>query len=1156
MTVKSLDTKANLILEAWLQFIEMQDRRQERIAGKNVELDDIITRQTISLRQNNLQLDPAYFQKLKVLYEADQKNKQSKPWLLSFPQIYIHKEGVEKGESDFCPLFGLDILAIFSGEYEPQGWGIETFPITEFGDNLAKRFNVEDEIIDKLITKEGLQRFLKTTFGVTFRSFESWMEKASRKELTGKKFRSLAQPYLFKATGGNFHTRLKEDLGAIRACDHKSWMMPGQPAYDYLFGAASTPCQENIYYLGAFPETNLPTQSQLAALKQAQTETLTTIQGPPGTGKTTLILQAIAQQVVSRAVRLVKNQPDISNLVVISSSNNKAVDNVIEKLNKLEQSDESSQVHFLQLNGGSQSKIKEGAAIQLETAIDYLEKNSYCPKTYEMVKQSIAQLVAQIEAGALACDRAYQQQRNDKREVAQIKRLIQALQQDLSEAKDTQVQLRNKGKQLSYIKALPVNAYEQLETYFAQAQADMPATDPPLWQQWLSWTPLKTEHRVVAALADICRDAVAVTQTSGFAIEQPTDRVTLRAQTQRVKEGLAIWRELQENKVMLESSADTIAQLNRQLEAGCRRLRELASRLSHRGESEAVRFYQTFHSQYEKQNIELFYLSEQLLLQVALKQKSAVEDTLKDYRKLLTSGSRYQPEAAKRLSKDIDETVRLISLVFPVVTSTLASARNMIPWNCQCIDRVILDEAGMTPPHLAFPLLTKTRRAIVMGDPLQIEPIVSLSAQTLFDYRQAAFIDQGLTEEDYPLYSPGAIATATAYHRATNADERGRPRKEMKLREHFRCQESIIDYCRGIAKYDLTCVTQPVKGSLLGSEKGKRDGKNLVAYHVEGKIDRNVNTDEVEAVCQIVKHLKDRGYSLDDIGIVTPYRAHADALIRAVTKRFGMDKKAIGTIHTFQGSEKSVMIFSAKVCLPRAVSSLDWLNGKPNLLNVAVSRAQELFILVGNLHFLEKGHFTKKLIEHIETHGVVAEYKTKAEIDSVYKLSTKATAVIKTCEHIAVLVEALNQAKNELWLVVPTIQGEAADHFIRSIVAVLERGVRVTVAYGTARRDHSAQAESTLAESKLQALFMQYEKASLVPLGGMGTDSQILVCDDQFAIAGTWRWLSHRYGAACANRTLTRGVQISDATSLRTVDPIDIQRMKSDIFKWKQKIRA
>jgi hypothetical protein len=55
--------------------------------------------------------------------------------------------------------------------------------------------------------------------------------------------------------------------------------------------------------------------------------------------------------------------------------------------------------------------------------------------------------------------------------------------------------------------------------------------------------------------------------------------------------------------------------------------------------------------------------------------------------------------------------------------------------------------------------------------------------------------------------------------------------------------------------------------------------------------------------------------------------------------------------YTFQGGEKAVIIFSPYYY--HQEHSFWFLNRKPNLLNTAISRVKELFILVGNLRELE-----------------------------------------------------------------------------------------------------------------------------------------------------------------------------------------------------------
>ena len=80
----------------------------------------------------------------------------------------------------------------------------------------------------------------------------------------------------------------------------------------------------------------------------------------------------------------------------------------------------------------------------------------------------------------------------------------------------------------------------------------------------------------------------------------------------------------------------------------------------------------------------------------------------------------------------------------------------------------------------------------------------------------------------------------------------------------------------------------------------------------------------------------------------------------------------MGTVHTFQGGQKSVIILSTRQCDSK--DSLWFINRRPNLLNVAVSRARELFILVGNLERLRAGEYSKLLVEYIEQFGEMRSF--------------------------------------------------------------------------------------------------------------------------------------------------------------------------------------
>ena len=156
-------------------------------------------------------------------------------------------------------------------------------------------------------------------------------------------------------------------------------------------------------------------------------------------------------------------------------------------------------------------------------------------------------------------------------------------------------------------------------------------------------------------------------------------------------------------------------------------------------------------------------------------------------------------------------------------------------------------------------------------------------------------------------------------------------------------------------------------------------GANLIACHVEGQHTDHVNQSEIEVVEVLIKELLEAGYNLnsnnnsDNIGVISPYRRQADALTNSLRSRWSdFPSLSMGTVHTFQGGQKSVIILSTRQC--HSKDSLWFINRRPNLLNVAVSRARELFILVGNLKLLREGEYSKLLVEYIEQFGEIRSF--------------------------------------------------------------------------------------------------------------------------------------------------------------------------------------
>jgi predicted RecB family nuclease len=91
----------------------------------------------------------------------------------------------------------------------------------------------------------------------------------------------------------------------------------------------------------------------------------------------------------------------------------------------------------------------------------------------------------------------------------------------------------------------------------------------------------------------------------------------------------------------------------------------------------------------------------------------------------------------------------------------------------------------------------------------------------------------------------------------------------------------------------------------------------------------------------------DRPLEVDDIIIVAPYNAQVAEIGRAVKERIGVDAN-VGTVDKFQGREGAVAIYSMTTSTPEdAPRGMDFLYSG-NRLNVAVSRARALAVVIAS----------------------------------------------------------------------------------------------------------------------------------------------------------------------------------------------------------------
>lgn len=138
-------------------------------------------------------------------------------------------------------------------------------------------------------------------------------------------------------------------------------------------------------------------------------------------------------------------------------------------------------------------------------------------------------------------------------------------------------------------------------------------------------------------------------------------------------------------------------------------------------------------------------------------------------------------------------------LVVPVVSTTFASVSRLFgPLGAEALGWLFVDEAGQATPQNAVGALWRSRRAVVLGDPLQLEPITTIP----FEAEQAIRAHYGVEEEW--LTGRGSVQSLADRLNRLGTTLPGPERPVWvgaPLTVHRRCDQPMFDLSNAIA-YD------------------------------------------------------------------------------------------------------------------------------------------------------------------------------------------------------------------------------------------------------------------------------------------------------------------------------------------------------------------
>lgn len=344
----------------------------------------------------------------------------------------------------------------------------------------------------------------------------------------------------------------------------------------------------------------------------------------------------------------------------------------------------------------------------------------------------------------------------------------------------------------------------------------------------------------------------------------------------------------------------------------------------------------------------------------------------------------------------------------------------------------------------------------------------------------------------------------------------------MFLYEHRRCYDEIIGFCNELV---YKGKLKPMRGT--SPEKGIFPA--LGYLHIDGifqQASSGSRLNKLEAKV-IAKWLAEHKETLEKkykepihkiVGIVTPFGAQVAAIKKAIRESEGginvdggEDSLTVGTVHSLQGAERKIVIFST-VYLKHANGN--FIDTQPSMLNVAVSRAKDSFLVFGDMDILNPSSKTPRgfLSNYLfakEANELCFEYIEREDLTKSDNIKFQLLKDAK--EHDVFLQNALNNTQKEILIVSPWVKLTAIEHI--NILSVMEmavkKGVKVSVYTDLElNTSHSNKEQRKELNNELFKIITQFKNKGIEAQFVNKVHSKLVIKDNDLLCVGSFNWLS------------------------------------------------
>lgn len=295
----------------------------------------------------------------------------------------------------------------------------------------------------------------------------------------------------------------------------------------------------------------------------------------------------------------------------------------------------------------------------------------------------------------------------------------------------------------------------------------------------------------------------------------------------------------------------------------------------------------------------------------------------------------------------IQQAWNWINMVVPVISSTFASMGRMFS-NIQAnsLGHLFIDEAGQALPQASVGAIFRCKHVMAVGDPAQIKPVLTLDSYILSLLGRNYEVGEAYLSEDASTQTLIDSVSQYGFYKDLNNPEDwiGIP-----LWVHRRC------------KYPMFNISNEISYGGNMVQGNKSDGK-AEWYDVGGYADNKYVKEQGDLLVQKIRELSEHNEDIldkskkDQVYVISPFKNVAYNLSRKLSKDLKFtryDSKFsptnVGTVHTFQGKEAPI-VFLVLGADEKSKGAANWAMGSenPNIMNVSATRAKKEFYIIGD----------------------------------------------------------------------------------------------------------------------------------------------------------------------------------------------------------------